>query len=293
MANLKDIRIRINSVRTTRQVTSAMKMVSAAKFKKAQDDVDQVRIFLSKMLDIVNYLGQSVEDVTKRFDGFRVSAKGKLLIIPIASNKGLAGAFNSNIIRETERLLANDYKADFDAGNVDVLPIGKQLTKAFRSHGIPMIGNHNDLLDATNQVNSYNVIQSVIDDFYAKKYRAVILVYNEFVNAAVQKVSARQLLPLTIAENKGETTFHDFLIEPSEDEVLEALIPQAIKAIFYSTMLESAASEHGARMTSMHKATDNATELLGELQLQYNKARQGAITNELIEIVSGAEALKN
>ncbi len=293
MANLKDIRIRINSVRTTRQVTSAMKMVSAAKFKKAQDDVDHVRVFLERMLGIVNYLGQSVDDLQNRFAGFRVSQKGKILIVPIASNKGLAGAFSSNIIKETERLLHHEYRNDAEQGNVDIMPIGKQVSKALKSHGIATIGDFNTLLDATTQTNVYNVAQRFIDDFFSKKYRSVVLVYNKFINAAVQKTGSIQLLPLALDTHADNTKFHDFIIEPGENEVLEALVPQAVKAIFYSTMLESAASEHGARMTSMHKATDNATELLGELQLQYNKARQGAITGELIEIVSGAEALNN
>ncbi len=293
MANLKDIRIRINSVSSTRQVTSAMKMVSAAKFRKAQGDIDHVRIFVSKLVEIVNFLGQSVDGIDKKFEGFRISSKGKVLLIPIASNKGLAGAFNNNIVKETFRLLKNDLKSEFENGEVDVLPIGKQVSKTFAARRIPMVGNYNDLLDATTQKAVYEVADRVIEDFFSKKYRKVIVIYNKFVNAAVQEVSSQQLLPLELSKKAAdEGTFNDYIIEPDEATVLECLVPQAIKSLFYSMIVESAASEHGARMTSMQKATDNATELLGELQLQYNKARQGAITNELIEIVSGAEALK-
>ncbi len=270
-----------------------MKMVSAAKFRKAQGDIDHVRIFVSKLVEIVNFLGQSVDGIDKKFEGFRISSKGKVLLIPIASNKGVAGAFNNIIVKETFRLLKNDLKSEFENGEVDVLPIGKQVSKTFAARRIPMVGNYNDLLDATTQKAVYEVADRVIEDFFSKKYRKVIVIYNKFVNAAVQEVSSQQLLPLELSKKAAdEGTFNDYIIEPDEATVLECLVPQAIKSLFYSMIVESAASEHGARMTSMQKATDNATELLGELQLQYNKARQGAITNELIEIVSGAEALK-
>lgn len=293
MANLKDIRIRINSVRTTRQVTSAMKMVSAAKFKKAQDDVDHIRVFVGKLLAIVTHLGNSVENIEERFAGFRVSQRGKILMVPIASNKGLAGAFNANVIKETERVLRHDYRREYAAGEVDIMPIGKQVTKALASHGIKMVGDHNELLDQTTTENCNRVAEGIMKDFVEGKYRAVVIVYNRFVNAAVQQVSAQQLLPLQLPTDVDTIQYRDYIVEPNVEEALEALIPQAVSSLFHATMLESAASEHGARMTSMHKATDNATELLSELQLQYNKARQGAITGELIEIVSGAEALNN
>ena len=289
MANLKDIRIRINSVRTTRQVTSAMKMVSAAKLKKAQDDVEHVRPFVGKLLEVANFLGMSVDNVSERFAVFRVSQKGKILIVPIASNKGLAGAFNSNVVKETELLL----KERFAGQEVDVLPIGKQLTKGLASRGISVVGNYNDLLDNVTTKSVSEVATQIANEFYSGKYREVHLVYNEFVNAAVQNVVAKQMLPFTLSTGDSECKYCDYIVEPDKASVLEAITPQVVNTKLYSTILESLASEHGARMTSMHKATDNATELLGDLQLQYNKARQAAITNELIEIVSGAEALNN
>lgn len=294
MANLKDIRIRINSVSTTRQVTSAMKMVSAAKFKKAQDDVEHVRPFVAKLLQIVNFLAKSVDDIEERYAGFRVSQKGKVLIIPVASNKGLAGAFNSNVIKETERMLRNAYSMDYMRGNVDILPIGKQVSKGLKSRGFDIAADCNDLLDNLTRKNIYDVIDKIAEQFFRGVYREVHIVYNEFVNAAVQNVVTTQLLPLKVTDVELEgNKYSDFLIEPTKEDVIEALVPQAIRSIFFATLMESAAAEHGARMTSMHKATDNATELLAELQLQYNKARQSAITGELIEIVSGAEALNN
>lgn len=290
MANLKDIRIRINSVRTTRQVTSAMKMVSAAKLKKAQDDVEHVRPYIGKLFEVANFLGMSVDDIGMQFASFRVSQKGKVLIVPIASNKGLAGAFNTNVIKETEALIESKY----NRAEVDILPIGKQLTKGFASRGVATIGNENNLLDNVSMSSVTEVAQRLVSEFYSGKYREIHLVYNEFVNAAVQNVVATQLLPLTLSDKEvANSKYCDYIVEPSKVCVLEAIIPQVINAKVYSVILESVASEHGARMTSMHKATDNATELLGELQLQYNKARQAAITNELIEIVSGAEALNS
>lgn len=293
MANLKDIRIRINSVRTTRQVTSAMKMVSAAKLKKAQDDVEHIRPFVGKLLEIVNFLGHSVDDIEERFAGFRVSQKGKVLIVPIASNKGLAGAFNSNVTKEVERLINTELHDEYVSGNVDITPIGKQVMKSLNAHHIKLKGDRNALLDSMSQVNAYKVASELTASFNSGEYKRIILVHNEFVNAAIQNIASKQLLPLALTDDESKSEYYDFIIEPNKEVVLAALVPQAINSLFYSTMLESAAAEHGARMTSMHKATDNATELLGELQLQYNKARQGAITNELIEIVSGAEALKN
>lgn len=291
MANLKEIRGRINSVKTTRQVTSAMKMVSAAKFKKAQDDVDHIRPFVHKLQQIVGFLAASVDDIGSEFKGFKKYKTGKILMVAIASNKGLAGAFSSNIVKEVDRLMKEDYAADYAAGDVELVAIGKQVTKGLLSRQYKVANSYNELLDAPTQQAVYEVAGEFVDKFYTGQYRQIVLVYNEFVNAAVQRVSLKQLLPLSISEQDADAAYHDFIIEPNKQEVLEALIPQAVRSVLYSAMLESLASEHGARMTAMSKATDNATELLGDLQLLYNKARQGAITNELIEIVSGAEAL--
>lgn len=294
MANLKEIRIRINSVRTTRQVTSAMKMVSAAKLNKAQADVEHVRPFVAKLMQIVNFLGNSIDGIQDLYAGFRVSQKGKILLVPIASNKGLAGAFSTNITKETERLVKGQYAAEYEQGNVDIIPIGKQVVKGLAARGIKAKSDHNNLYDELSLQSVYAIADELTAAFVSKEYREIRLVYNEFVNKSTQKVTDAQLLPLSLSKIETENNqMLDFIIEPNKEEVLEALIPQAIHTSLYSAIVNSIASEHSARMTAMSKATDNATELLRDLQLQYNKARQGAITNELIEIVSGAEALKN
>lgn len=295
MANLKDIRIRINSVKSTRQVTSAMKMVSAAKFKKAQDDVEHIRPFVGKLKEVVAFLGRSIDDAATSVRGFAADPKGKILIVSIASNKGLAGAFNANISKRTEMLLRHDLRHEVERGEVELLTIGKQVTKALGKVA-PSVAKSNcdDLHDNLTTENVRAVAQRLSDAFFEGKYRSICVIYNEFVNAAVQNVKVEQLLPLSLdSDESGGDSFIDFIVEPNKKEALDALVPEVITAGFHKIILESAASEHGARMTSMHKATDNATELLGELQLQYNKARQTSITNELIEIVSGAEALNN
>ena len=294
MANLKEIRIRINSVRTTRQVTSAMKMVSAAKLNKAQADVEHVRPFAAKLMQIVSFLGNSIDGIQESYAGFRISQKGKVLLVPIASNKGLAGAFSSNVLKETDRIVRTEYAEDFERGNVDIIAIGKQVSKGLNSRGLKLTGDHNDLYDDMSLSNVYAIADQLMAAFESGEYREVRLIYNEFVNKSVQRLTSSQLLPLSLDKAEGGSDKQlDFIIEPNKEEVLEALIPQAIHTSLYAAIVNSIASEHSARMTAMSKATDNASELLRELQLQYNKARQGAITNELIEIVSGAEALKN
>lgn len=294
MANLKDIRTRIHSVQSTRQVTSAMKMVSAAKLKKAQNEVAKVRPFEAKLKQIVGALGSAVEGVELNYPAFRAVTKGgKTLVVAIASDKGLAGAFNSNIVKEVEALLATDLRAAAEAGGVEILAIGKQTARGLRARhvAVPVV-EAKDFYDNFSLATAYSLVDDIRARFEAKEFGKVVMVYNEFVNTAVQNVRQVQLLPLSIdAQGEGGGVVGDFIVEPSREEVLADLIPQAVRVRFLSVVKESLASEHGARMTSMHKATDNATALLDELQLQYNKARQSAITNELIEIVSGASAL--
>lgn len=294
MANLKDIRTRIHSVQSTRQVTSAMKMVSAAKLKKAQNEVAKVRPFEAKLKQIVGALGSAVASVELNYPAFRAVTKGgKTLVVAIASDKGLAGAFNSNIVKEVETLLATDLQAAAEVGSVEILAIGKQAAKGLRSrHVAAPVVEAKDFYDNFSLASAYKVVDGIRARFEAKEFGKVVMVYNEFVNTAVQNVRQAQLLPLSVdAQGEGGRGVGDFIVEPSREEVLADLIPQAVRVRFLSVVKESLASEHGARMTSMHKATDNATALLDELQLQYNKARQSAITNELIEIVSGASAL--
>ena len=293
MANLKDIRNRIGSVRSTMQVTSAMKMVSAAKLKKAQNEVAKVRPFENKLTQIISFLGASVPNVELNYPAFRVSDKGKTVIVAIASDKGLAGAFNANVVKEVERLVTEDLKPLADEDRVEIVAIGKQLPKGLRSRHLSVPCHEVEgFYDNFTLHTVCSLADSLAQRFAKKELSKVIVVFNEFVNTAVQNVKDVQLLPLKLQEPDEESgTLQDFIVEPSREEVLEDLIPQAIRTRMLALLRESLASEHGARMTAMHKATDNATTLLGELQLQYNKARQSAITNELIEIVSGASAL--
>ncbi len=293
MANLKDIRTRIHSVQSTRQVTSAMKMVSAAKLKKAQNEVAKVRPFEAKLSQIIASLGSSVANVELNYPAFRKTTKNaKTLIVAIASDKGLAGAFNANVVKEVESLLATTLSEEAKKGMVEILSIGKQVAKGLRSRKVKVPTTEaTDFFDNFCLKTVYDVADDIRRRFESKELAKVILIYNKFINTAVQQVSQVQLLPLNIEQAEDNGAVNDFIVEPSKEEVLEDLIPQAIRIRLLSVVKESVASEHGARMTSMHKATDNATTLLGDLQLQYNKARQTAITNELIEIVSGASAL--
>ncbi len=293
MANLKDIRTRIHSVQSTRQVTSAMKMVSAAKLKKAQNEVAKVRPFEAKLSQIIASLGSSVANVELNYPAFRKTTKNaKTLIVAIASDKGLAGAFNANVVKEVESMLATTLSEEAQKGMVEILSIGKQVAKGLRSRKVKVPATEaTDFFDNFCLKTVYDVADDIRRRFESKELAKVILIYNKFINTAVQQVSQVQLLPLNIEQAEDNGAVNDFIVEPSKEEVLEDLIPQAIRIRLLSVVKESVASEHGARMTSMHKATDNATTLLGDLQLQYNKARQTAITNELIEIVSGASAL--
>lgn len=289
MANLKDIRIRISSVKTTRQVTSAMKMVSAAKFKKAHDQI----IAFCPYADGLNYVlstinkqeSHSLEKYARQGD------VNRLMVVVITSNRGLCGAFNTNVIKQAERLIKEDYRSLYRNKLVDIIAIGKQGYKSLSSHGFNVVSEYNDLLGELKYASTAEIAENLIQAFINRKYDKVLVVYNEFINAAVQNVSVQQLLPIAVVE-KTQVTDSSFIFEPSSESVLQLLIPKTLKAVFYRWLLESVAAEHGARMTSMHKATDNATEMIGELQLMYNKARQTAITNEILEIVGGAEALK-
>ncbi|WP_430812732.1 MULTISPECIES: ATP synthase F1 subunit gamma [unclassified Carboxylicivirga] len=292
MPSLKDIRIRINSVKTTRQVTSAMKMVSAAKFKKAQDDISHIRPFVDRLAGIIYKLSGALED---NFEVIwsKVRPPHNILIVPIASNRGLCGAFNTNVIKEVERLCKVNFRAQNTLGKVDILAIGKQVQKVLKQRGYRVIQDHNEVYTHLNFDKVIDIASELMNAFATEKYDRIVLVYNEYKNAAVQIMRSEQFLPMELPNaEEAQILSSDYIIEPDVPTFIKRVIPDALKTMFYRVILESLASEHGARMTSMHKATDNATEMLGELQLQYNKARQGAITTEILEIVGGAEALK-
>ena len=290
MANLKEVRNRITSVGSTMQITSAMKMVSAAKLKRAQDAITQMRPYAEKLKEILSNVsggsGNSGNTFSRNTEGKNV------LLIPISSNRGLAGAFNANIIKRTWALIRNEY----NGSHITVLPIGKKATEAFKRteyiiSGQDLPTNLNELFDGLKFDKVAPVAEKIMEAFSTKQFDKVILVYNQFKNAAVQIPQAEQLLPIVATVTEGEKTTADYIYEPEKELIINDLIPRSIKTQFYKALLDSVASEHGARMTAMHKATDNANELIRALKISYNKARQAAITNDILEIVGGAEAL--
>ncbi len=292
MANLKEIRTRIASVKSTQQITSAMKMVSAARLRKAQNAILDMRPYYGKFHDILKRLTNSTENITDN-EYLRESNREKVLIVLIASNRGLCGAFNSNVVKKTLELCSSKKLEEcYNKNNIDFVTIGKKASDLLGSRNIKISQNYDQLFDDLSYENAEKVAHSIIAEFLDKKYDEIYLVYNEFKNASVQNLVTEQFLPIKI-EKSEQIENTDYIIEPDTVSVIEQMIPYALKTQFYKALLESNASEHGARMTAMHKATDNAAELMRELNLNYNKARQAAITNEILEIVSGAEALQN
>ena len=284
MANLKEIRGRISSISSTMQITSAMKMVSAAKLKKAQDAIVMLRPYSEKLQEIIQNVSANTDS-----DGTSVYAQKrevkKVLYIAITSNRGLAGAFNSSVIKELNHKV-NDTKAE-----VEVLTIGKKVFDAIKKNRT-IYDNQSAVFDHMSFEAVAKITSTVMKNFREGNFDEVHLIYNKFINAATQEVKTEQLLPISMPETDGNVN-SDYIFEPNRNEILENLIPKSIKTQVYKAVLDSIASEHGARMTAMHKATDNAQALKNELVIFYNKARQAAITNEILEIVSGAEALKN
>ncbi len=291
MAGLKEIRTRIASVKTTRQVTSAMKMVSAAKLKKAQDAILQIRPYAEKLHQILTSLSASLENVE---DSVYTQARNpeKVLVVLISSNRGLCGGFNTNIAKKAIELVKTKYSKQLQLGNVEFICLGKQGERQLKHRGMKVSGNKNGIYDELTFDNVNEVAVEVMKAFTEGNYDRVELVYNQFKNAAVQIQTTEQFLPVEMQEEEEQNTNYDFIYEPSKEYIIQELIPRSLKIQFYKALLDSNAAEHGARMTAMHQATDNATALLGDLTLQYNKARQATITNEILEIVSGAEALK-
>ncbi|MCL4149596.1 UNVERIFIED_CONTAM: hypothetical protein GTU68_010199 [Idotea baltica] len=287
MANLKEIRNRISSVSSTMQITSAMKMVSAAKLKKAQDAITAMRPYSNKLTELL----QSLSATLDADSGSKYSVQrevNNVLVVAITSNRGLCGAFNSNIIKQTN-VLINDVYAD---KNVSVLAIGKKSNDAFAKQD-RVIANKSEVFDDLTFDNVAEIAEMLMQKFVEGEYDKVELVYNSFKNAATQIVMTEQFLPIVPVEGDEVSANSDYIFEPSKQQIVETLIPKSLKTQLFKGIRDSFASEHGARMTAMHKATDNATELRDQLKLTYNKARQAAITNEILEIVGGAEALNN
>jgi F-type H+-transporting ATPase subunit gamma len=294
MANLKEVRTRISSVKSTMQITSAMKMVAASKLRKAQNAIVTMRPYASKLQEIMQNLSASLEGSD---DGVFGADRGsnKVLIVPISSNRGLCGAFNANVMKETVSAIETEYKQQYDDGNVDLFCIGNKTADLLKSRNyVPVQINH-EIFDDLTFDNVVTIAEDLMQKFVDGKYDKIILVYNQFKNAASQILIKEQFLPLSESKPAGENTNlqADYIFEPGKQEILDEMVPKTIKIQLYKAILDSFASEHGARMTAMHQATDNANELLKDLKLTYNKARQAAITNEILEIVGGAEALNN
>ncbi|MGS2725653.1 ATP synthase F1 subunit gamma [Psychroserpens sp. BH13MA-6] len=286
MANLKEIRNRISSVSSTMQITSAMKMVSAAKLKKAQDAITAMRPYSDKLTELLQSLSATLEgDSGSKFAEQREVKK--VLLVVITSNRGLAGAFNSNIIKEVTNLSKETYANQ----EVSYLAIGKKANDAFKKTN-KVIANKSDIYDDLTFDKVADIAELLMEKFVEGAYDRIEIVYNHFKNAATQIVKTEQFLPIQPIEGDLNVNV-DYIFEPSKVEIVEELIPKSLKTQLYKSVRDSFASEHGARMTAMHKATDNATELRDQLKLTYNKARQAAITNEILEIVGGAEALNN
>jgi F-type H+-transporting ATPase subunit gamma len=292
MTGLKEIRIRIASVTSTRQITNAMKMVSASKLRKAQDAILQMRPYAGKLQEILTHVSDALSNDE---DNVYIRKKDpeSVLLIVITSNRGLCGAFNANVLRRTLQLIHEDYNELSRTGNLHLFTIGKRGSDYLVKKKYNVTDVRNDLFDGLSFKSAAAVAEELIDKFVTCKYDKIVLVYNQFKNAAVQTLATEQYLPILVpAKEEGKQIIHDYIFEPSKDYIVRELIPKSLKIQFYKALLDSNASEHGARMTSMHQATDNATELIRDLKLNYNKARQATITKELLEIVSGAEALK-
>lgn len=290
MANLKEVRNRISSVQSTQQITKAMKMVSAAKLKRATNAIVQLRPYATKLKEILGNLSSSLEGSSSPF--IQEREPNKVLIVVVSSNRGLAGAFNMNVIKAANNLIAEKYSNQYKSGNVSIVSIGKKTQDFYDKRGYKVIGNNNEVYNDLTFENVTKITDVVMAGFEKGEFDKVELVYNRFKNAAVQIVTTEQLLPLPKSEdNSVVSTNIDYILEPSKEEIVEQLIPKSIKIQLYKAVLDSHASEHGARMTSMDKATENAGDLLKALKLSYNQARQAAITTELTEIVSGAAAL--
>lgn len=292
MANLKEIRNRIVSISSTRQITSAMKMVSAAKLRRAQDAITQMRPYSKKLQEILENLSSGLDSTDGVYSQEREVKN--VLFVSITANRGLCGGFNNNVIKTIRRIAETEYKGC----NITVVSIGKKSVDSFKSSpwsakGREIFSKSIEIVDNLTFDNASEVAQLLMDEFAAKRQDKVVLVYNQFKNAAIQEIQVEQFLPIVPTQNTNDkASSTDYIFEPNKEFIVQELIPKSLKTQLFKALLDSRASEHGARMTAMHKATDNATDLINALKLSYNKARQAAITNEILEIVAGAEALK-
>lgn len=288
MPNLKEIRNRISSVSSTMQITSAMKMVSAAKLKRAQDAITRLRPYASKLRYILENVSGSLDLTENKFAEDR--GQNKVLIVAITSNRGLCGGFNSNIIKKVNQLI----REDFRESNVSVLCLGKKIKDIIKRTEHYFVNDTlaplEDIMGNVSFERTALIGEALMVLFEAKEFDKIVIVYNRFLNAANQNIEVEPFLPI-VSDNNSQESNKDYIFEPNKEEIVSELIPKSLKTQLFKAILDSTAAEHGARMTAMHKATDNASELKRTLTLSYNKARQAAITNEILEIVGGAEAL--
>jgi len=295
MPGLKEVRIRIASVKSTQQITNAMKMVAASKLRKAQMAVVRLRPYAAHLRDILQNLSGSIEDSNENAYTKERSPE-KILIVIVASNRGLCGGFNSNAIKAVLNLIDSTYVSQNQKGNISILTIGRKASEYFTKRSYNIVGTRDDLLEHISFEQVAAQAENLMKSFVDQKYDRIILIYNQFKNAAVQRLIVEPFLPIeAIAPEpvlKKATVAADYLFEPDKETIIRELIPKTLRIQLYKAILDSFASEQGARMTAMQQATDNAKEILKELQLTYNKARQASITKEILEIVSGAEALK-
>ena len=285
MANLKALRSRITSIKSTKQITSAMKMVSAAKLSKAQEAIENMRPYAEKLTEIIQHLsatmdGEISSELVKEKEGNRT------LVIAISSNRGLAGAFNTNIVKQVKGM----YEHSNDKEDFYVACIGKKASDVLKKQ-FDLVFTENEIYDHLDYEHSAKIAEDLMHRFSNDEFDKVVLVYNQFKNAATQIIQEEQFLPIVPPEADKAEANQDYIFEPDKKEILEDLMPKSLKIQLFKALRDSFASEHGARMTAMHKATENATELSEDLNLEYNKARQASITNEILEIVAGAEAL--
>lgn len=293
MPNLKEVRNRITSVGSTRQITSAMKMVSAAKLKRAQDAITRLRPYAGKLREILQNLSSTLENSAEGVYSSEREVKN-VLLVAVTSNRGLCGGFNSNIIKRSNRAINEDYAALKASNGIHVITIGKKATDYFKKTSYNLVSSHDGVFDDLTFDTVAPIAEAVMAEFASGKYDKVQLVYNQFKNAATQVATLEDYLPVKADETEVVNTNKvDYIFEPNKEDIVKDLIPKSLKTQLYKAILDSHAAEHGARMTAMHQATDNATELLGELKLSYNKARQAAITTEILEIGGGAAALED
>ena len=288
MASLKEVKSRILSVNSTQQITKAMKMVAAAKLRRAQDRVIQLRPYSDKLRTILNNLSSSSGSNSKLLEERKIN---KVLLIVVGSDKGLCGSFNSSVIKFTNQLIDNNYKKHYESKKLTILPIGKKMFDHYKKRNFLILDKFWSILKKSNYDDVADISNFLMNEFILENYDKIDIIFNEFKNVAVQNTMTSTFLPVNEENDDKDKNDTNYIFEPNQKDILNKLIPKALTANLFKTILESNASEQGARMTAMSQATDNATELLKELKLSYNRSRQAAITKEILEIVGGAEAL--